>query len=161
MLELVVHVWHIFYLIFYCVSMLHCNFFFIRGLPFVALIFLVFGAKWMYMNAEAHCLAIYSFLSQIIFMLHHKIWTSIFRTLRVRRTRSHWSVKEWIPKPSKCLSVWPTHSHSVSPESFGLIWVLISVQLIWTVSESLMCSTASSYTSRCHRFISTGATESW
>jgi hypothetical protein len=78
----------------------------------------------------------------------------------VRRTRSHRSVKDWTPKLSKCLSVRPTHSHSVSPKPFRLIKFSISVQPTWIVSESPMCYTASSCTSRCHQFASIGATDS-
>jgi hypothetical protein len=73
----------------------------IRGHPFVVLIFLVFidqmdGQECLRTSSSYLCF----FSSQILFMLHHKNWRSFFRTLRVRRTRSHRSVKGCSPKPS-------------------------------------------------------------
>ena len=67
----------------------------IRGHPLVVLIvwFLFFcqvdGQECLRTFSSDLCL----FSSQTLFMLHHKIWTSHFRTLRVRITRSHRSVK--------------------------------------------------------------------
>ena len=73
----------------------------IRGHPFVVLIMLLFIGQ---MDGQ-ECLRTFSsylcfFSSKTQFMLHHKNWTSLFRTLWVRSTRSHRSIKGCFPKPS-------------------------------------------------------------
>ena len=99
------------------------------------------------------------FLSQTLFMLHHKAWSSQIRTLWVRSTRSHRFV---IDLNFQNLSVhfgMTDPTTSVTPSSLSWSRFSISVQAIWTFRLHWVAVTACDSASRCHRVVPLGHTD--
>ena len=98
------------------------------------------------------------FLSQTLFMLHHKVWSSQIRNLWVRSTRSHRFIIDLnfqnlfvhFSLTDSSFSVWPS---SLSWSRFS-----ISVQPIRTVRSHRVAVTTCNSASRCHRAIPLGHT---
>ena len=99
------------------------------------------------------------FLSQTLFILYHKIWSSQIWTLWVRSTRSHRFVID-LNFQNLYLYFGLTDSFlTVIPTSLSWSRFSIFVQPIWTVRSHQVAVTACSFASRCHRVVPLGHTD--
>ena len=99
------------------------------------------------------------FLSQTLFMLHHKIWSSQIRTTLCEEHSESPFVMDLNFQNFFVHFGLPDSSISVIPRSLSRSRFSISVQPIWTFRSHLVAVTVNSYASRCHRVVPLGHTD--
>ena len=93
------------------------------------------------------------FLSQTLFMLHHKVWSSQIRTTLCEE-HSESPIRHRLKPPKFFVCFGLTDSSiSVIPRSLSRSRFSISVQPIWTFRSHRVAVTDNNYASRCHRVV--------